>query len=253
MIDLCCCFKKNNKIYNRIENKDDNLKKINTLFKNKSYIAISDEDLYDVYIFVYKTMSNDDFKTYKIRDVFIINLYEAIYLRYGNIINGKNLKYVSRIFSKLITLYLFTSKNNLIISTNFLINNNHLFDVKLWLSLLLDPQSNEDEHYLFISRFLIENNIIDLKKQIDFYNLNYTFVEFLIIGKIKFDKNVNKVIMVKFIDKNLIIQFINDLISINKFYINMYIFDVFNSINIFDNVDFNYINDMILFLKLVVK
>jgi len=192
MIDLCCCFKKNNKIYNRIENKDDNLKKINTLFKNKSYIAISDEDLYDVYIFVYKTMSNDDFKTYKFRDVFIINLYEAIYLKYSNIINGKNLKYVSRIFSKLITLYLFTSQNNLIISTNFLINNNHLFDVKLWLSLLLDPQNNEDEHYLFISRFLIENNIIDLKKQIDFYDLNYTFVEFLIIGKIKFDKNVIK-------------------------------------------------------------
>lgn len=253
MIDLCCCFKKNNKIYNRIENKDDNLNKINTLFKNKSYIAISDEDLYDVYIFVYKTMSNDDFKTYKIRDVFIINLYEAIYLKYGNIINGKNLKYVSRIFSKLITLYLFSSKNNLIISTNFLINNNHLFDVKLWLSLLLDPQNNEDEHYLFISRFLIENNIIDLKKQIDFYDLNYTFVEFLIIGKIKFDKNVNKIIMVRFIDKNLIIQFINDLISMNKFYINMYIFDVFNSINIFDNVDFNYINDMMLFLKLVIK
>jgi len=59
--------------------------------------------------------------------------------------------------------------------------------------------------------------------------------------------------MVRFIDKNLIIQFINDLISMNKFYINMYIFDVFNSIHIFDNVDFNYINDMMLFLKLIVK
>ena len=65
-------------LYNRIENKDDNLKKINILFKNKSYIAISDEDLYDVYIFVYKTMTNDDFISYKFRDVFIINLYEAM-------------------------------------------------------------------------------------------------------------------------------------------------------------------------------
>ena len=253
MIDLCCCFKKNNKIYNRIENKDDNLNKINTLFKNKSYLAISDEDLYDVYIFVYKTMSNDDFKTYKIRDIFIINLYEAIYLKYDNIINGKNLKYVSRIFSKLITLYLFSSQNNLIISTNFLINNNHLFDVKLWLSLLLDPKNNDDEHYLFISRFLIENNIIDIEKKIDFYNLNYTFIEFLIIGKIKYDKNINKILIVRFIDKNIIIKFINDLISLKKFYINLYIFTVLNDFNCFDNVDVDYINNMMLFLKLVVK
>ena len=253
MIDLCCCFKKNNKIYNRIENKDDNLNKINNLFKNKAYMAISDEDLYDVYIFVYKTMTKDDFISYKLRDVFIINLYEAIYLKYGNIINGKNLKYVSRIFSKLITLYLFSSHNNLIISTNFLINNNHLFDVKLWLSLLLDPKNNDDEHYLFISLFLIKNNIIDIEKKIDFYNLNYTFIEFLIIGKIKYDKNVNKILIVRFIDKNIIIKFINDLILLKKFYINLYIFTVLNDFNCFDNVDVDYINNMMLFLKLVVK
>ena len=253
MIDLCCCFKKNNKIYNRIENKEDNLNKINTLFKNKAYMAISDEDLYDVYIFVCKIMTNDDFNSYKFRDVFIINLYEAIYLKYGNIINGKNLKYVSRIFSKLITLYLFSSQNNLIISTNFLINNNHLFDVKLWLSLLLDPKNNQDVHYLYISLFLIKNNIIDIEKKIDFYNLNYTFIEYLIVGKIKYDKNVNKILLVKFIDKNLIIKFINDLISLKKFYINLYIFTVLNDFHCFDNVDVDYINDMILFLKLVVK
>jgi len=253
MIDLCCCFKKNNKIYNRIENKNDNLKKINTLFKNRNYLLISDEDLYDVYIFVYKTMTNDDFNSYKIRDVFIINLYEAIYLKYGNIINGKNLKYVSRIFSKLITLYLFSSQNNLIISTNFLINNNHLFDIKLWLSLLLDPKNINDEHYLFISLFLIKNNIIDLEEKIDFYNLNYTFIEYLIVGKIKYDKNVNKILLVRFIDKSLIIKFINDLISLKKFYINLYIFTVLNDFHCFDNVDLDYINDMILFLKLVVK
>ena len=66
-------------------------------------------------------MTINDFITYKIRDIFIINLYESIYLKY-QIIKGKNLKYVSRIFSKLITLYLFYSSNNLIISTNFLIN-----------------------------------------------------------------------------------------------------------------------------------
>jgi len=253
MIDLCCCFKKNNKIYNRIENKDDNLKKINILFKNKSYIAISDEDLYDIYIFVYKTMTNDDFNSYKFRDVFIINLYEAIYLKYDNIINGKNLKYVTRIFSKLITLYLFSSHNNLIISTNFLINNNHLFDVKLWLSLLLDPKYIEDEHYLFISLFLIKNNIIDIEKKIDFYNLNYTFIEYLIVGKIKYDKNVNKILLVKFFDKSLIIKFINDLIPLKKFYINLYIFTVLNDFYCFDNIDLDYINDLILFLKLVVK
>ena len=253
MIDLCCCFKKNNKIYNRIENKEDNLNKINTLFKNKAYMAISDEDLYDVYIFVYKIMTNDDFNSYKFRDVFIINLYEAIYLKYGNIINGKNLKYVSRIFSKLITLYLFSSQNNLIISTNFLINNNHLFDVKLWLSLLLDPKNIQDEHYLYISLFLIKNNIIDIEKKIDFYNLNYTFIEYLIVGKIKYDKNVNKILLVKFIDKNLIIKFINDLIPLKKFYVNLYIFTVLNDFHCFDNVDIDYINDMILFLKLVVK
>ena len=253
MIDLCCCFKKNNKIYNRIENKDDNLKKINILFKNKSYIAISDEDLYDVYIFVYKTMTNDDFNSYKFRDVFIINLYEAIYLKYGNIINGKNLKYVTRIFSKLITLYLFSSQNNLIISTNFLINNKHLFDVKLLLSLITDPKYIEDEHYLFISLFLIKNNIIDIEKKIDFYNLNYTFIEYLIVGKIKYDKNVNKILLVKFFDKSLIIKFINDIISLKKFYVNSYIFTVLNDFHCFDNVDVDYINDMILFLKLVVK
>lgn len=253
MIDLCCCFKKNNKIYNKIENKDDTLKKINTLFKNKSYIAISDEDLYDVYIFVYKTMTNDDFNSYKFRDVFIINLYEAIYLKYGNVINGKNLKYVTRIFSKLITLYLFTSQNNLIISTNFLINNKHLFNIKLWLNLITEPKNIQDEHYLYISLFLIKNNIIDVEEKIDFYNLNYTFIEYLIVGKIKYDKNVNKILLVKFIDKNLIIKFINDLISLKKFYINSYIFTVLNDFYCFDNVDVDYINNMILFLKLVVK
>jgi hypothetical protein len=223
------------------------------LFKNKSYIAISDEDLYDVYIFVYKTMTIDDFDSYRFRDVFIINLYEAIYLKYGNIINGKNLKYVTRIFSKLITLYLFTSKNNLIISTNFLINNKHLFDIKLWLNLITDPKNIQDEHYLYISLFLIENNIIDIEKKIDFYNLNYTFIEYLIVGKIKYDKILNKILLVKFIDKNLIIKFINDLISLKKFYINSYIFTVLNDFHCFDNVDVDYINDMMLFLKLVVK
>jgi len=253
MIDLCCCFKKNNKMYNRIENKDDTLKKINTFFKNKSYIAISDEDLYDVYIFVYKTMTKEDFNSYKFRDVFIINLYEAIYLKYGNVINGKNLKYVTRIFSKLITLYLFTSQNNLIISTNFLINNNHLFDIKLWLSLLTDPKNNDDEHYLYISLFLIKNNIIDVEEKIDFYNLNYTFIEYLIIGKIKYDKNLNKIYLVKFIDKNIIIKFINDLILLKKFYVNSYIFTVLNDFHCFENVDSDYINNIMLLLKLVVK
>jgi hypothetical protein len=180
-------------------------------------------------------------------------LYEAIYLKYGNIINGKNLKYVTRIFSKLITLYLFSSQNNLIISTNFLINNKHLFDIKLWLSLLTDPKNNDDEHYLFISLFLIKNNIIYIEEKIDFYNLNYTFIEYLIVGKIKYDKNVNKILLVKFIDKNLIIQFINDLISLKKFYINLYIFTILNDFHCFDNVDVDYINDIILFLKLVVK
>ncbi len=198
-------------------------------------------------------MTIDDFDSYRFRDVFIINLYEAIYLKYGNIINGKNLKYVTRIFSKLITLYLFTSQNNLIISTNFLINNKHLFDIKLWLSLITDPKNIDDKHYLYISQFLIENNIIDIEKKIDFYNLNYTFIEYLIVGKIKYDKNFNKILLIKFIDKNLIIKFINDLISLKKFYVNSYIFTVLNDFHCFENVDSDYINNMMLFLKLVVK
>jgi hypothetical protein len=119
--------------------------------------------------------------------------------------------------------------------------------------LLTDPKNNDDEHYLFISLFLIKNNIIYIEEKIDFYNLNYTFIEYLIVGKIKYDKNVNKILLVKFIDKNLIIQFINDLISLKKFYINLYIFTILNDFHCFDNVDVDYINDIILFLKLVVK
>ena len=245
MIDIFCCFKK--KIYNKIENNDDNLKKIHILFKNRNYLAISNEDLYDIYIFIYKIMTINDFITYKIRDIFIINLYESIYLKYQTI-KGKKLKYVSRIFSKLITLYLFYSSNNLIISTNFLINNNHLFDIHLWLSLLLDPKNNNDEHYLFISLFLIKNNIIDPNLQIIFYNLNYNFIEYLIIGKITVDKN-NNIIMIRFIDIDLITKFIKELISLNKLFINDYFFDVINQIYTFDNIDIAFIENIISLIK----
>jgi len=101
--------------------------------------------------------------------------------------------------------------------------------------------------------FLIKNNIIEIEKKIDFYNLNYTFIEYLLVGKIKYDKNFNKILLVKFIDKNLIIKFINDLILLKKFYVNSYIFTVLNDFHCFDNVDLDYINNIMLFLKLVVK
>jgi hypothetical protein len=244
MIDIFCCFKK--KIYNKIENNNDNIKKIHILLKNRNYLAISNEDLYDIYVFIYKTMTIDDFISYKIRDIFIINLYESIYLKYVTI-KGKNLKYVNRIFSKLITLYLFYSSNNLIISTNFLINNNHLFDINLWLSLFLDPKNKNDEHYLFISLFLIKNNIINPNLQIIFYNLNYNLIEYLIIGKITFDKN--NIIMVRFIDIDLITKFIKELISLNKLFINDYFFDVINQIYTFDNIDVTFIENIISLIK----
>ena len=244
MIDIFCCFKK--KIYNKIENNDDNVKKIHILLKNRNYLAISNEDLYDIYVYIYKTMTIDDFISYKIRDIFIINLYESIYLKYVTI-KGKNLKYVNRIFSKLITLYLFYSSNNLIISTNFLINNNHLFDINLWLSLFLDPKNKNDEHYLFISLFLIKNNIINPNLQIIFYNLNYNLIEYLIIGKITFDKN--NIIMVRFIDIDLITKFIKELISLNKLFINDYFFDVINQIYTFDNIDIAFIENIISLIK----
>ena len=77
MIDIFCCFKK--KIYNKIENNDDNVKKIHILLKNRNYLAISNEDLYDIYVFIYKTMTIDDFITYKIRDIYIIN-YMNLYI-----------------------------------------------------------------------------------------------------------------------------------------------------------------------------
>ena len=49
MLDICCCLKKN--LYKKINNNDDtkliynNLKKY---FLNRDYIAISNEDLYDI-------------------------------------------------------------------------------------------------------------------------------------------------------------------------------------------------------------
>jgi hypothetical protein len=232
MLDICCCLKKN--LYKKINNNDDtkliynNLKKY---FLNRDYIAISNEDLYDIYTFIYKETTLDDLKSFNFRDIFLINLYESIILK-NKIIKGKNLKYLNKIFSKLLTVYLFTSANNLIISTNFLIEKPHLFDIKLWLELILNPNNTNDEHYLFISIFLINNNVIIINSIIPYYNLTHNFFEYIILGKTKIiEKNNNKIIMLdKFINIELIINFIKEILK---------------QIYHYENIDKNYIDQIL--------
>jgi hypothetical protein len=249
MFDICCCLKK--KLYNKISNGNNDDTKIiyNNLkknFLNRDYIAISNEDLYDIYTFIYKEMTVNDLKSFNFRDIFIINLYESIILKY-KVIKGKNLKYFNRIFSKLLTVYLFTSANNLIISTNFLIEKPHLFDIKLWLELILDPNNTNDEHYLFISIFLINKNVIVVNSIIPYYNLTHNFFEYIILGKTKIiENNNNKVIMLdKFINIELIINFIKQIHKMNKLVINNDFLELLKQIYYYENIDKNYIDQIL--------
>lgn len=247
MLNICCCLKKN--LYKKINNNDDtkliynNLKKY---FFNRDYIAISNEDLYDIYTFIYKETTLDDLKSFNFRDIFLINLYESIILK-NKIVKGKNLKYLNKIFSKLLTVYLFTSANNLIISTNFLIEKPHLFDIKLWLELILNSNNTNDEHYLFISIFLINNNVIIINSIIPYYNLTHNFFEYIILGKTKIiEKNNNKIIMLdKFINIELIINFIKEIYKMNKLVINNDFLELLKQIYHYENIDKNYIDQIL--------
>ena len=210
------------------------------LFRNQDYNNLVNYDIYDLYIFI-KNLSTRQFLLLRLKDNFIIDFYNKFLTKKLDI---KDYQYLNLTIRKLITLYLFFSFNNNINILNLIIKKPILFDIDLWLSLLLDPIYNEDENHLFLTLYLVKHNIIMIYKPIQFYNLKFNVFELIIMGK--FDIFDNNVVHNRFFQKEFIINFIKQIYKCSNMIINKELIDL---LQIYYNKNPIYVNDVVTLLN----
>jgi hypothetical protein len=210
----CCCIKdseENYDDYRLIDCKDKTeiYIKIKELLVKQDYNSLSQIEVYDIYNFVCNLSLIDEIITWKLRDQFIVILYKKLYKT--NKITNFEIKYIHLLIKRLITVFLFFETKYNLKCINFLRSRNKLFDLRLWLSLLLNPKYSDDESKLSITIQLAKNDILHIYKPIKFYNLEYTIFEFIIIGKLV--PNNNLLEWIRFFDLKSVINFIEQLFS----------------------------------------
>jgi hypothetical protein len=243
IIQNICCF---NFHYNN-ENKfdyralDDNIcktnKKLYDLLMYHDLELLRQIDIYDLYLYIY--VSNIyDFQKWKLNDCWIIDLYNGLVKK-----SPTDFVYINAIISKLMTYYLFFHNQHNKTCYNFLIFRKELFDFNLWVELILNPSFNNDDIILDITNKLHRNNIIDVFVQFNYYNFNYNLLELILLGKIRFDTNTNKLVFVRFFNTQSVLNLINRLNIVCLY--NSNLLNDFKELGKNDKIDKDYINTVI--------
>lgn len=172
-------------------------------------------DISDLYLHLYKNFNTEDFVSLFVKDNFIIDFHNRYLL---NNLEIKDLQYFNMVIRKLITFYLFFNFNNNINILNLLIRKPILFDLQLWISLLLNPLYTNEEQQLFITLYLVKNNIITIYKPIQYYDIKFNVFELIIIGKV--DIVDNKIRHNRFMNTDHISKFIKEVYKYSTLIIN---------------------------------
>jgi hypothetical protein len=190
---LLCCYTDynyeiiNNSFYdNEMDDTDDI---ITNLFYDNDYEKLSEIKISLVYNYVINKITFKKFIDFGLDTTFIIN-----YWNLNNNLAGNEFNYVGEIITKLITFNIF---NQLEIEPELLplIKKHNLFNLKLFMELLLNPDYNYDEDQIKLVIFLVKNDIINLYTNLIFYDLNYNIIELILLGKVRIDNN--KVVFVR--------------------------------------------------------
>lgn len=214
---LCFC-KKNTTEYLLIEQNNKQINIINSVKKEKinMLMDISINEL----AYFFTSLTVDRFLFLNIGSTFIINFHN----QYRVICSEEELVLLNKIISKLVTFYLFLNPKYNIDLVMFLSTRKHLFNVKLWTTLLMDPNYHNDSDRLFTTAYLHRHRIIDLFEPNNYCNLECNLFELILFGKIKQSNNPinnnyiilnfepfnnDKLYWYRFFDMTTIIKFIN--------------------------------------------
>ena len=183
---------------------------INAMVK-QDFVMVGSVDIYYLYEYICLTETNDVIMSWNLTDKFILNLFDYLRNKYigSNSIKINHLEQAKQITKKLITIYLFSDCNHIVDISNFLRNKKDLFDVKLWFELLLNSKYGNDREHLFITNYL-SKFLFNIHTPIKYYDREHTIFEFILLGKITFDNNLQKPVHKRFFNTNAIIKFIHD-------------------------------------------
>ncbi len=245
IIKKLCCFgtnsvENNNYDYHELQNVDVKCpinKKIYNLLNYHDYNELTYFEIYDLYLYI-NDSTPFDFIRWNLKEYWIIELHKKLIEK-----SIQDLEYTNKIISKLITYFFFFNNEHNQTCINFLIFRKDLFDFNLWISLLINPDYNRDKIILEKTAYLYHNNYINIFDSFKYYNLDYNLFEIIMLGKMVFDQEKNKLFWVKFFDLNAVLFFIDKLnitVMVDDYLLKSYEILLKN-----DNVDKEYVDTII--------
>lgn len=233
---LLCCFNFNHQ-YSRLETNEDSIEIIQDQFylndiiieHNESdinqqileHIKKSDQksllkiNIYTVHNYICNIAKLDDWIEWNLKDYFILAYYNEG-IKSGQFMNWE-LNYFKNIISLFITVVLFFSPEygqNII---SFLNQEKEykMFNLILYMELLLNPDFSDDDIKLKMFVNLVQSKIINLNEPIDFYMLNYTPFQLILFGKMRkiFENNTTILYWDRFFNLNLVYELIDQLLK----------------------------------------
>ena len=86
-----------------------------------------------------------------------------------------------------------------------------LFNLDLWIGLLINSDYNHDRIILEKTAYLHMNNFLNIFNSFKYYNLDYNLFEIILIGKMILNQEKNQLFWVKFFDLKAVLFFIDKL------------------------------------------
>jgi hypothetical protein len=173
-----------------------------TNLKNQNFQLLASMNLSQI-LYVINEVSPDYIQTLKLTESFIIQLYNQLITNKKQPAD-KNL--IVQIIKRLSTIVLFF---NLDVTDDFIIfikNKLWLFDNKLWLDLVLNPDYIDDINKINQMIKLNYNDILPIFKPINYYDCNYSIFEYILLGKMIYSNN--KLKHIRFFNLEAIIKLI---------------------------------------------
>lgn len=234
---LLCCFNLNHE-YSRLGTEESNeviqdqfnlkemimeptVKEVDINQQILDYIKKSDQksmlkiNIYTVHNYVCNISKLDDWNEWNLKDYFILAYYREG-IKSGQYMNWE-LNYFKHIISKFISVILFFNpeygQNIILFLNQNYENKSELFDLNLYMELLLNPDSSDDDIKLNMFVDLVQSNIINLNQPINFYSITYSPFQLILFGKMKKTFENNSIILYwdRFFNLNLVLQIIEQL------------------------------------------
>jgi len=223
--------------YEQLEEMEHPKSQILIELKNQNINSLVEMNL-SQFLYVVNEISPIYIQSLNLTENFLMELYQKLLLKKPEQIDRNSIVLLTK---RLLTIFIFY---NLDLSNDFIIfikNKIWLFDINLYMSLLLNPENSNDSDQLKQVIKLNYHQILPIFKIVNYHSSSYSVFDFIILGKLI--NKETKLQHVRFFNLESVVDLITQTNA--SIYLNENLLEILNQLKLNSKLDQNYLSTVI--------